>query len=63
MLKPPDAKTGYILEVVHKLETLVQSFTTFASTALQHPSAGTDQILLAMPLSDKMHLPRVCVLN
>jgi hypothetical protein len=40
VLKSPDAKNGHVMEVVFKLETLVQSFTTFAATVIPHPTSG-----------------------
>ncbi len=51
------------MEVVFKIETLVQSFTTFASTVIYNPGASLDQIMLCVPLYDRMHVPRVMTLN
>jgi hypothetical protein len=63
VLKSPDAKNGHVMEVVFKLETLVQSFTTFAATVIPHPSSGNDQIMLVTPLHDKIYVPKLWVLN
>ena len=62
VMKRPDPKKDYQMEIVYKLETLVQSFTTFASTVIQMD--GTiDQIVIATPSYDKMHQPLVRMLN
>ena len=53
VMKPPDSRQGFTMEVVYKLETLVQSFTLFTSTVMQLPGSATDQILIAMPAGDK----------
>jgi len=61
VLKPPDPKSGHQLEIVFKLETMVASFTHFASTVM-HIGKG-DQIALATPCFDKMHIPKIWLLN
>ena len=63
VMKPPDSKKGNTMEVVYKIETLVQSFTTFASTVIHHQSASVDQIMLCVPQYERMHVPRVIVLS
>ena len=51
------------MEIVYKLETLVQSFTNFTSTVTYVPGSSTDQIMIATPHYEKMHFPRLWVLN
>jgi hypothetical protein len=62
-MKPPDAKKNFELEVVYRLETLVQSFATFSCSTMYVPRTGVDQIIIAAPNYDKMHVPSVWVLN
>lgn len=62
-MKPPDSKNEYKLEIVRKIETLVQSFTTFAATVLFHSSTSSELLTLATPLFDKLHIPKIWVLN
>lgn len=61
-MKPPDVNNSYQMDIVYKLETLVQSFTSFVSTVLL-TQASTDQILIATPHYDKMHQPRFYLLK
>ncbi len=63
VMKPPDSKKDNTMEVVYKIETLVQSFTTFASTVIHRASNSTDQIIMCIPQFDRMHVPRVIVLS
>lgn len=62
IMKPPST-TDHTMEVVYKLETLVQSFSTFASTVMGCPGASSDQIVIAIPSYEKMHQPKIMVLN
>lgn len=62
-MKPPDAKKDHQLEVVYRLESLVASFTQFSSTVLHFPTPDCEQIVIATPYHEKMHQPRLWVLN
>jgi hypothetical protein len=63
IMKPPDPKKEFAMEVVFKVETLVQSFTTFASTVIDRPSTHAENIMFCTPQFDRMHTPRLFVLN
>ena len=64
VLQPPSSKTNYEMEVVQKIETLIQSFTTLAVSVIQQE--GDDQsrkIIIAIPKHEKINIAKIFMLN
>ncbi|CDW71774.1 UNKNOWN [Stylonychia lemnae] len=59
--QPPSQKSQYKLQPVMKIETFVQSFTTFTSTLIQ--GEANDFIMIATAVHDRPYVPKIWLLN